>query len=236
MEKIKFAIIACKTLEDEVNKALENNNERFKLHWIESGLHNYPEKLKTALQDSIDSIIDSDYIILIFGLCGNALLGIESKTATLVVPRVDDCISLFLGGNKQRRQLENTARAYYLTSGWLRYENNIWHEYERSIERYGFEKTEKIFQILLKHYTHLVVIDTGAYDTEAFMAETKLIAETLGLEHKVVPAELGMLASAFNKSWEEGFALIPPGKKITLQDMGSCEMSSAPQALPFNAF
>jgi hypothetical protein len=233
---LEFAIIACKTLEDEVNKALEMNKERFQLYWIESGLHNYPDKLKAALQESIDSITDSDYIVLIFGLCGNALLWIESKTATLVVPRVDDCISLFLGGNNQRRQLENTARAYYLTKGWLRYENNIWQEYERSIERYGFEKTHKIFQIMLKHYTHLVVIETGAYDTGAFIAETKLIAKALGLEHKIVPAELGMLAAAINGNWEKGFALIPPGQKITLQDMGNCETSAVPQTLPFNAF
>ena len=233
---MKSAIIACKTLEDEVNKVLETNKERFRLYWIESGLHNYPEKLKAALQESIDRITDSDYIILIFGLCGNALLGIESKTATLVIPRVDDCISLFLGGNSQRRQLENMARAYYLTKGWLRYENNIWQEYERSIERYGFEKTHKIFQIMLRHYTHLVIIETGAYDTGAFIAETKLIAEALGLEHKIVPAELGMLVAAINRNWEEGFALIPPGQKITLQDMGNCETNVASQTLPFNAF
>lgn len=225
MKVLDTAIIACKTLEDEVKQALEAIGDKSRVIWIESGLHNYPERLKETLQKSINSITDSDYILLIFGLCGNSLLDLQSETATLVIPKVDDCISLFLGGNSKRKVMENSARAYYLTKGWLRYENNIWMEYQRSIERYGLEKTRSIFQIMLKHYTHLVIIDTGAYDTESFLAETKSIAKELGLKHKVVPADLGLLAAALNKQWDDAFALIEAGQKITLKDMGSCNGS-----------
>jgi hypothetical protein len=127
-----------------------------------------------------------------------------------------------LGGNQNRRRLESKAKAYYLTKGWLRYENNIWQEYQRSVERYGAEKTRSIFKIMLKHYTHLVVIDTGAYDTEGFIKETKKIAEVLDLELKVVPAELGLLADALEFKWEDDFAVIKPGDEITMQSMGNC--------------
>jgi hypothetical protein len=223
---MKTTFVACKTLEDEIKNAIKGTAGDYDIHWIESGLHNYPDKLKSTLQEHIDSITGSDYIVLIFGLCGNALLGLGSKESTLVIPRVDDCISLFLGGNSKRRDGEQAVRAYYLTKGWLRYENNIWKEYSKSIERYGLEKTRSIFKIMLKHYTHLVVIDTGAYNLEDFIEETKEIAEELGLEHKVVPAELDLLNAALNNNWDQGFALIEPGQKVTLQDMGSCETAS----------
>jgi hypothetical protein len=219
---LKTALIACKTIEDEVNQALEKAGITYPVYWIESGLHNYPDKLKDTLQQCIDSITDCDYIVMIFGLCGNALLGLQSEHATLVIPRVDDCISLFLGGNSRRRKMEGSTRAYYLTRGWLRYENNIWKEYQRSIEKYGAERTRSIFRIMLKHYTHLVVIDTGAYDTSSFTEEVAEIAGALGLTLKVVPAELNLLAQALDSDWSEEFALIEPGQKITLQDMGSC--------------
>ena len=158
---MKTALIACKTLEDEVTQALNNTDQAFAVHWIESGLHNYPDKLRETLQHCIDEITDCEYIVMAFGLCGNALLDLCSRNATLVIPKVDDCISLFLGGNDQRRQMESSAKSYYLTSGWLRYENNIWKEYQRSLEKYGPEKTKYIFGIMLKHYSYLTIIDTG---------------------------------------------------------------------------
>lgn len=186
-------------------------------------MHNYPHQLKEKLQQSIDEITDNDYIIMLFGLCGNALLGLSSQTANLVIPKVDDCISMFLGGNEKRRKRESTAKAYYLTKGWLRYENNIWHEYLRSVDEYGREKTRSLFNIMLKHYTHLAVIETGAYDTEGFLEKTRSIAREFNLAHQVVKSDLTLLYKALQADWETNFALIKPGHKVTLQDMGSCE-------------
>ncbi len=219
---MRTTVIACKTLEDEVNQALNITEINYPVKWIESGLHNYPEKLRDTLQNTIDETTDSDYILLIFGLCGNALLGLTSPRATLVIPRVDDCISLFLGGNNKRKMIEEKAAAYYLTKGWLRYENNIWQEYTRSVEKYGKERTKGIFATMLKHYTHLVVIDTGAYDTDLFLEEAKEIATELDLELKVIPADLNMLKDALEQNWQEEFIVIEPGKTITMQDTGIC--------------
>lgn len=222
---MKTAIIACKTLEDEVNQAIENTGIDYPLYWIESGLHNHPDKLREELQQAINSIEDFDYILLLFGLCGNALVGLQSDKATLVIPRVDDCISFFLGGNKSRKKLEEKATAYYLTKGWLRYENNIWKEYLWCIDRYGLERTRSIFATMFKNYTHLVVIDTGAYDTSSFIGETKKIADELGLELKIIPASLELLTAALNGSWNKNFAMIEPGRPVTFNELTNFKMA-----------
>lgn len=219
---MKTALVACKTLEDEINQAVARTGRDFDLYWIESGLHNYPDRLRETLQQTIDGITGCDYIVMLFGLCGNALLGLHSKNATLVIPKVDDCISLFLGGNDKRRAMESSARAYYLTRGWLRYENNIWQEYEKSIAKYGLEKTRSIFKIMLKHYTHLVVIDTGAYDANSFLQEAEEIAAELGLALRVIPGDLKLLTEAINFHWGDSFAIIERGEKISLKDMDNC--------------
>ncbi|MDY6826945.1 MAG: DUF1638 domain-containing protein [Bacillota bacterium] len=190
---------------------------------MESGLHNYPDQLKTRLQQTLDQIDNSDYILMLFGLCGNALLGLRSPKATLVIPKVDDCISLFLGGNHKRREMENTTRAYYLTKGWLRYENNIWQEYQRSIQIYGLEKTRRLFGVMLKHYTHLMIIDTNAYDTCKFLEECRNIATALDLEVQVVPGDLTILQKALLRKWDDDFTIISPGREVTLRDMDTCK-------------
>jgi hypothetical protein len=221
-KKTKKAIIACKTLEDEVVQVIEKTGTDFPVYWIESGLHNYPERLKEKLQQEINGLTEYNYIILFFGLCGNALLGLSSTHSTLIVPQVDDCISLFLGGNAVRREIEESFRAYYLTKGWLRYENNIWKEYQRSLEKYGPERTRSIFTIMFKHYSHLLVIDTGAYDAKEFIKEAEDISTELGLQLAVVPADLSIMVAALQNRWDQGFALIKPQEAVSMQSMCNC--------------
>lgn len=216
------AIIACKTLEDEVMQVIKKTGVDYPVHWIESGLHNYPERLKKSLQQAIDSLTEYDNIILFFGLCGNALIGLSSKNSTLVIPQVDDCISLFLGGNSTRRDMEKSFRAYYLTEGWLRYENNIWKEYQHCIEKYGQERTRSIFRVILKHYTHLVVIDTGSYDVNNFIKEAEMISDEFGLQLVVVPADLSLIFAALQNRWGKGFAVIKPQELVSMQSMNNC--------------
>lgn len=219
---MNIRVIACKTLEDEIQQALAKTGQQYPVTWIEAGLHYYPDKLKNTLQEQIDSITDSQYILILFGLCGNALIGLSSKTATLVIPKVDDCISLMLGGNGKRKAMEHSCRSYYLTKGWLRFDINIWHEYLRALKLYGPKKTRSIFKTMLKNYTHLVVIDTGVYDDQAFNEETKAIAKELGLQHKTVPGDTSFLFAALGREWGDQFALIEPGQTATTQLLGSC--------------
>ena len=76
---MKTAILACKTLRHEIEKACEKHNIDYPIHWIESGLHNYPEKLHKYIQDELDNMQDYDRVILTFGLCGNSLVGVEGE-------------------------------------------------------------------------------------------------------------------------------------------------------------
>jgi hypothetical protein len=212
---LKITFIACKTIEDEVNKVLKDNNISADLHWVEAGLHYQPDKLKETLQQLIDSSDSSDFIVLLFGLCGNALIGLTSRRSTLVVPRVDDCISLMLGGNEQRKAIDAANRAYYFTKGWLRYDINIWHEYKRSVKQYGYGKAKEIFLEMLKHYKNITVIDTGAYEVEDIKDDTELIAKTFSLKHAFIKGDDNYLSAAVKGLWDDRFLLVKPGSRIT---------------------
>lgn len=76
---------------------------------------------------------------------------------------------------------------------------------------------------MLKHYTHLAVIETSAYDTESFIEETRQIADELNLKHQLIPGDLTLLQKALQADWTNNFALIRPGQKITLHNMNACK-------------
>lgn len=217
---MRTVAIACRTIQDEIMKAVCAVKSDYPIIWVESGLHNISEKLNRHLQAEIDKLDNVDNILLVFGYCGNALLGLVSPKARLVFPKVDDCISLLLGGNLAKNQLSKEAAAYYLTRGWLTYENNIWDEFTHCVNRFGYDKAKKIFGIMLDKYENLNVIDTGAYELDEFIKLTDKIALELGLRHQVVPGTLALLFKAFNGTWDEDFAVIEPEKIIDFYDLG----------------
>lgn len=63
--------------------------------------HNYPKRLTRQIQEEIDKCIGYEKIILLYGLCGNALLGIKARDIPISVVRVHDCLSVLLGSKER---------------------------------------------------------------------------------------------------------------------------------------
>src|SRR5665648_113029 len=102
---LKTIAIACQTIEDEINTINNTLPEPMPIVWVESGLHNVPAQLTKRIQEEIDKISGVENILLLFGYCGNSIDGLVASQAQLVVPKVEDCISLLLGGDMIRQAL-----------------------------------------------------------------------------------------------------------------------------------
>lgn len=216
---MKTVIIACHTMNDELNCAIQETGCEYPVLWVESGLHLYTETLNKRLQQELDRISNVDRVLMAFGYCGNSLLGLTSPAAELVFPRVDDCISLLLGSQQARKKISEETGTYYLTKGWLEFESNIWQEYQYAVKRYGKEKAERLFRQILNHYHRLAVIDTGAYEVSDFLELTEKIAETLKLSHQVIPGSTRYLKKLLTGPWDQEFVIIPPGGVVTLNHL-----------------
>ncbi|MCL6477283.1 MAG: DUF1638 domain-containing protein [Peptococcaceae bacterium] len=210
-------IIACHTLKDELNMAIDETECSYPVLWVESGLHLYTGSLNKRLQEELNRLENVDQVLLAFGFCGNALLGLTIPSYRLIFPRVDDCISLLLGSQQAREAMSEEMGTYYLTKGWLQFESNIWQEYQHSVKRYGKDRTDRVFKQILAHYRRLAVIDTGAYEVAEFLKATEKIAETLGLLHQVVPGSTRYLKKLLTGPWDDEFVIIEPGTNIALE-------------------
>ena len=208
-------IISCRTLENELRAALPSCAGSYDLVWFDSRLHNVKRKLHDVVQEFLNSADGRGYrsVLMATGFCGNAVLDLRAGDAPLVIPRVDDCISLLLGSVQQKHRWLNS---YFLTEGWLKGGENIWNEYQRSLQKYGEEKTEQIFRIMLANYRRLTLLDTGCYDLEACGRQAREIAEKLALELTVAPASVDYLRRLLTGPWdEEHFLIVPPHGCIT---------------------
>jgi len=107
-------VIACATVIEEMRPLLVPGVET---ELLDFGLHINPRELKRALLEAVDAMASRvDTILLGYGLCSMAVVGLQATGCTLVVPRVDDCIAIFLGsGRAYRQQASQEPGTYYLT-------------------------------------------------------------------------------------------------------------------------
>ena len=98
MDPKRTKVIACATVIEEMLPYLPGN---MAYEVLDFGLHQSPGRLKDKLQAAVDaSCKDFDTIMLGYGLCSMAVIGLRANHCTLVMPRVDDCIAIFLGSHQ----------------------------------------------------------------------------------------------------------------------------------------
>jgi hypothetical protein len=205
-------IIACATVIEEMLPVMPPG---LKYEVLEFGLHTNPEKLRQALQKAIDSSApDITTVILGYGLCSQAVVGLSSPDRTLVVPRVDDCIALFLGSVEEYNlQHKNTPGTLYMTKGWIEAGSPL-DERGDMIKRYGEARARLLFKQMIRNYTRLVFINTGNYELENYRARSK----ELELQFEEIKGSNSIIRRILFGPWDSDFVIVPPGRKISFLD------------------
>ncbi len=127
---MRIHIVACRILTRELSFLAAQSTNQVDITWVGRGLHNTPEKLRSHLCDVVDGLYEQmenkelehrpDYIVLGYGLCSNAVVGIHCRDIPIVIPRTDDCIALFMGSQERYlREFSEVNGAYWLNSGWI---------------------------------------------------------------------------------------------------------------------
>ncbi|WP_094606161.1 hypothetical protein SPSIL_039980 [Sporomusa silvacetica DSM 10669] len=214
-----MAILACQTLQGELQQAIKNTKVDYPVLYIESGLHNKPECLRQRIQQEIDRLDNVSVILLLFGYCGHGLSGIKSDKAKLVIPKVDDCIPLLLGSCDAKKRISQEVGTYFLTKGWLDGEKNLLNEFDYCVKRYGYSRALQIMKVMLNGYKRLMIIDTGVYPIDAITPKTECFARKLGLKHEVTDGSLRIITKLLQGQWDREFLVLEPGQAIILSAM-----------------
>ena len=208
-------VLACATVMEEMLPLMPPGMSH---QVLDFGLHANPESLKSTLQAAIDNIeARFDTVILGYGLCSMAVAGLKANACTLVVPRVDDCIALFLGsGEAYKAQHSAEPGTYYLTKGWIEAGDAPFADYDRLVERYGVERAEWVLREMLKHYTRLALINTGQYEMERYRDYSRETAARFDLRYEEIPGSNALVTKMLYGPWDGDFVIARPGETIPL--------------------
>ena len=210
-------VIACQVVIEEMLPLLPQGVD---YEILDFGLHVNPDKLKKTLQEKINASNNGKGTILLgYGLCSRAVVGLRSETCSLVVPRVDDCISIFLGSRDDYlRQMKAEPGTYYLTKGWIETGDDLFGSYHQMVERYGPEQTERLIKRMLQNYTRLVLINTGKYQIEHYREYSKQMASRYDLRFEEISGSPTLVAKMIDGPWDGDFVVAPPGQAISYED------------------
>ena len=123
---MKTLLIACEVLRPELEVLASDMRNPPPMNFLEQRLHDYPEKLRSAFQGLVDAFEQENdgplAVLCGYGLCGRGLSGVHASRATLVFPKLHDCIPLLLGLDQKGANASSREGAtYWISPGWLKY-------------------------------------------------------------------------------------------------------------------
>jgi len=209
-------IVSCEVLRNEIETVLERDGRDLEIEFVDGALHDYPDRLRSALQERIDATPGVRDILLCCGRCSNGTVGLEARDHRLVLPAVDDCISLLLG-SRTRYLEEHGAQpgTYYYTRGWVDFIDDPYKEYLAIIPKYGEERSARVARLIMEHYTRVAVIETpgvqGLEDKKDYL-ETVSTFYDLPLEY--LTGSLRFLEKLVAGPHDEEFIVVEPGELL----------------------
>ncbi|GAB6062767.1 DUF1638 domain-containing protein [Deferrisoma palaeochoriense] len=137
-----------------------------------------------------------------------------------MIPRVDDCIALFLGSaGAYRRLREEDLGTYFVTRGWIEAGLGPFEEARRWAERWGDERAEGLVRTMLRHYRRLVFVATPGADLSPHREKAREWAARYGLTYGEVRGDPGLLRRLVRGPWGEEFLVVEPGGEVRLEDL-----------------
>ena len=120
--KKKIYAVACAVLAVDLRHVARRLGMDVEFRFLEAGLHDRPNLLREKLQAAVDEINaagDAARIVIGYGVCGRGAVGVKAGEVPMAIPRVHDCIALFLGGDAAyRREFRKAPGTFYISAGW----------------------------------------------------------------------------------------------------------------------
>ena len=218
-------VITCHVLWREICHVAALSRHVFDFCFLEQGLHNTPDVLRSSLQAAIDKAPDRAEAILIgYGLCSNGIVGITAREKPLVIMRGHDCITFLLGSKERYREyFDAHPGTYWYSPGWIDTHTQPGRErYERLlrqyVETYGEDNAEYLMQAeqaWFHHYSNAAYVDLGFGESEHYRCYTRECATWLKWNCDILQGDPGLMQRFMNGDWnDEDFLVVPPGHQI----------------------
>ncbi|SFA88347.1 Protein of unknown function [Acetitomaculum ruminis DSM 5522] len=233
-------LISCKIITREISSLVAGSKNVIDITYIKQDFHNKPAVLKDIIQAEIDRIDedadchtndlkenDLKAILIGYGLCSNATVGLKSKKYPLVIPKAHDCSTFFLGSKERYKEyFENCGGSYFYSQGFLDMgatnndEKHLAMLREEYMEKFEDEDTVEYLismeKDMLKNYNCATYVYWDETRLEGSREIVMDIAAKKGWDFREMKGENTLLKALIEGPWDEDkFVIVPPGSEMT---------------------
>ncbi|MCC5831369.1 MAG: DUF1638 domain-containing protein [Phycisphaeraceae bacterium] len=197
--------------------------------FMEQGLHNEPARLRSVLQEAVQTLEAQPgitRIALVYGLCSGGLAGISPRRCRLAMPRAHDCITILLGSrDRYDRYVREHPGTYWYSPGWNRCHLPPGPErYRQLAERYTAQYGPDNAQYLMeteqswyRSYRNAAWVDMGCGAIEAGIEQTRQCARWLNWSFERLRGDRELLLDLLAGRWDQDrFVIVEPGQAIEM--------------------
>ncbi len=234
-------VLACGVLAVDLRALAPELDLNLTLDFLPGQLHTTPVELRRRLQERIDAVSASgaaDRLVVAYGMCGRGTVGLHARGIPVDIPRVHDCIALFLGSDAAyREQFGRYPGTYYVSAGWVREGMGASSgadspDEEDLAARHGAENAEAVRTFLgswRRNYQRAAFIDTGVGDRHHAQLARDMAAAN-GWIYEELPGSHDVLRALLRGQPDERILRVAPGLVTTFDAVARCLTARPPQS------
>lgn len=208
-------ILACSSLKEYVQAAQETQGTSYPVVYADKKYHAEPGRMKQVLEETIRALPKEVNLVLVaMGFCGGAWdsMRVDRK---VVIPRVDDCISMMLHTDDAcHPNLKETGHLYMIEKD--PHEFSVEKMFGDISREYPGWNKDTLFHLWFDHYRYLDIVDTGYTDcyTEQYVEEAQKNADLLHAALDYVNGSNRILEKLIAGNWDGQFLIAKPQQMI----------------------
>jgi hypothetical protein len=223
----RIGLLACSVFEQETALYTQGAAHIVECRFFEMGLHDHPDRLRTTLQENLDSLdarSDLDAVVLAYGLCGRGTAGLRAGRHPLVMARAHDCITLFMGSKEAYAEHQRQCPScYYYTPGWNRNRRvpgpekleTLQAEWSAKFDADAVEFLVECEREQWAAHNRATYVDLGTADGPAAADYARRCADWLGWQFEQLRGDPALFRDLLWGNWDaERFQIVLPGQQL----------------------
>lgn len=209
-------ILSCGSLLAHVKAAQQKMQTNYPVVVLDRKYHAEPSKMRWQIIKKMRNLPDEiDTVLVAMGFCGGSW-NVVPLAKRVVIPKVDDCITLLLHKDDAWQYNLKEKTHIYLRDG----DNGAFSfsGIQKSLcEKHGAEKGRAIFNKWFAPYTDVDIIDTGAYDchSEEYLAAARKNADLTKCRLNHAEGSNILLEKLVSGRWDSQFLIAEAGEMFS---------------------
>lgn len=213
-------ILACSSLKLYIDAAQKKMKTDYPVVLVDRKYHSAPRKMRRKLIEAMSQLPpEIDTILVAMGFCGGSWNEVPLDKR-VVIPRVDDCITLLLHTDDTWHPNLKQVGHFYLRDERTSF--MLPETMKRNLcQRYGEKKGTRVFDVWFDSYTDVDIIHTDICDchSEEYLSEARKNAKLIKSRLNHVKGSTILLEKLVAGKWDEQFLIAEPGQLFSVEEI-----------------